>query len=151
MAGDENVLGRDRDLAPIGALVGHPVRAAMLAVLADGQALPAGELARHARIAPATATAHLRRLVDGGLVRVHAQGRHRYHELAGPEVAAALEALAQIAHRSRFGRCARTAPSGGSSRRGPVTTTSPAVSASSFATGCSPTTRYSATAPETTS
>ncbi|MGI8622923.1 MAG: ArsR/SmtB family transcription factor [Solirubrobacteraceae bacterium] len=97
MAGDENVIGRDRDLAPIGALVGHPVRAAMLAVLADGRALPAGELARHARIAPATATAHLRRLVNGGLVRVHVQGRHRYHELAGPEVAAALEALARIA------------------------------------------------------
>lgn len=69
----------------------------MLAVLADGRALPAGELARHARIAPATATAHLRRLVNGGLVRVHVQGRHRYHELAGPEVAAALVALARIA------------------------------------------------------
>jgi len=88
---------RDRDLAPIGALLGHPARAAMLAALADGRALPAGELARHARIAPATATAHLRRLVDGGLVRVRVQGRHRYHELAGPDVAAALEAIARIA------------------------------------------------------
>jgi DNA-binding transcriptional ArsR family regulator len=87
----------DRDLAPIGALIGHPARAAMLAALADGRALPAGELARHARVTPATATAHLRRLVDGGLVRVRAQGRHRYHELAGPDVAAALEAIARIA------------------------------------------------------
>jgi DNA-binding transcriptional ArsR family regulator len=87
----------DRDLAPIGALIGHPARAAMLAALADGHALPAGELARHARVTPATATAHLRRLVDGGLVRVRAQGRHRYHELAGPDVAAVLEAIARIA------------------------------------------------------
>ena len=46
---------------------------------------------------PATATAHLRRLVDGGLVRVRVQGRHRYHELAGPKVAAVLETLAQLA------------------------------------------------------
>ncbi len=69
----------------------------MLAVLADGRALPAGELARHAGIAATTATAHLHRLVDSGLVRVHHQGRHRYHQLAGPDVAAALEALAQIA------------------------------------------------------
>jgi DNA-binding transcriptional ArsR family regulator len=89
--------GRDRDLAPIGALLGHPARAAMLAALADGRALPAGELARHARIAPATATAHLRQLVDGGLVRARPQGRHRYHELAGPDVATALEAIARIA------------------------------------------------------
>jgi len=30
-------------------------------------------------------------------VRVRVQGRHRYHELAGPDVAAALEAIARIA------------------------------------------------------
>lgn len=88
---------RDRNLAPVGALLGHPARAAMLAALADGRALPAGELARHARISPAATTAHLQRLIDGGLLRVRAQGRHRYHQLAGPEVAAALEALARIA------------------------------------------------------
>ena len=97
MGSDELRLGRDRDLAPIGALLGHRARAAMLTALADGRALPAGELARHARIAPATATAHLRQLVDSGLVRVRSQGRHRYHELAGPDVAAALEAIARIA------------------------------------------------------
>lgn len=48
------------------------------------------------RIAPATATAHLHRLIDGGLVRIRVQGRHPYHELAGPNVAVALEAIAQI-------------------------------------------------------
>lgn len=88
---------RDRDLAPVAALLGDPARAAMLTALADGRALPAGELARRAGVHPATATAHLRRLIDGGLVRVRVQGRHRYHELAGEQVAAALEALAQIA------------------------------------------------------
>lgn len=88
---------RDRDLAPVAALFGDATRTAMLAALADGQALPAGELARRARVHPATATAHLRRLVEGGLVRVRVQGRHRYHELAGPQVAAVLEALAQLA------------------------------------------------------
>jgi DNA-binding transcriptional ArsR family regulator len=89
--------GRDRDLAPVAALIGDPARAAMLTALAGGQALPAGELAQRAGVHPATATAHLRRLVDGGLVRVRTQGRHRYHELAGPQVAAVLEAIAQIA------------------------------------------------------
>lgn len=89
--------GRERDLAPVAALFGDPARLAMLVALADGRALPAGELARRAGVHPATATAHLRQLVDGGLVRVRAQGRHRYHELAGPQVATVIEALAQLA------------------------------------------------------
>ena len=87
----------DRDLAVVAELIGEPARAAMLEALAGGDALPAGELARRARVKPPTATQHLRRLVDGGLVTVRAQGRHRYHELAGPEVAAVLESLALIA------------------------------------------------------
>jgi DNA-binding transcriptional ArsR family regulator len=88
---------RDRDLAAVAVLFGDPARAAMLGALAGGHALPAGELARVAGIRPATATAHLRKLVAAGLVRVRVQGRHRYHELAGPAVGAALEALAQLA------------------------------------------------------
>jgi DNA-binding transcriptional ArsR family regulator len=87
----------DRDLAPVASLIGDPTRIAMLAALAEGHSLPAGQLARRAGVHPATATAHLRRLAEGGLVIVRAQGRHRYHELAGPRVAAAVEALAQLA------------------------------------------------------
>ncbi|GAA5127063.1 ArsR/SmtB family transcription factor [Pseudonocardia adelaidensis] len=87
----------DRDLAPLATLIGDPARIAILAALAEGHALPAGELARRAGVHPATATGHLRRLVDGGLVVVHEQGRHRYHRLAGPRVAAVLEAMAQLA------------------------------------------------------
>jgi DNA-binding transcriptional ArsR family regulator len=87
----------DRDLAPIASLVGDPTRIVMLAALAEGRSLPAGDLARRAGVRPATATAHLHRLIEGGLVVVRAQGRHRYHELAGPRVAAVVEALAQLA------------------------------------------------------
>src|SRR5262245_39980465 len=87
----------DRDLASVANLIGDPARAAMLAALAGGRALPAGELARQAGVQPATASAHLRRLIEGGLIRVRVQGRHRYHELVNPEVAAVLEAIAQTA------------------------------------------------------
>jgi DNA-binding transcriptional ArsR family regulator len=98
MADDDATRGvPERDLAPVAALIGDPARVAMLAALAEGHALPAGDLARRAGVSPATATAHLRRLVDGGLVVVRAQGRHRYHELASPQVAAVVEALAQLA------------------------------------------------------
>jgi DNA-binding transcriptional ArsR family regulator len=94
---DASIPVADRDLAPVAALIGDPTRIAMLAALAEGHALPAGELARRAGVHPATATAHLHQLIAGGLVRVRAQGRHRYHELAGPQVAAVIEALAQLA------------------------------------------------------
>ncbi len=87
----------DRDLTSIAVLIEDPARAAMLAALAGGRALPAGELARRAGVHPATASTHLRRLTEGGLIRVRLQGRHRYHEIVDPEVAAVLEAIAQIA------------------------------------------------------
>ena len=58
--------------------------------------MSAGELSQLAGVSPATASAHLARLLDGGLVAVTRQGRHRYYRLAGHEVATVIEALAQI-------------------------------------------------------
>jgi DNA-binding transcriptional ArsR family regulator len=81
-------------LAEVGALLAEPARAAMLLVLSDGTARPAGELARLAGVGAATASAHLKRLLDGGLLALHVQGRHRYYRLADDEVSAMLEALA---------------------------------------------------------
>jgi DNA-binding transcriptional ArsR family regulator len=80
-------------LAAIAALIGDPSRAAMLQALLPGEALTAGELARVANIGAAAASAQLKALVEAGLITVQAQGRHRYHRLAGEEVATALETL----------------------------------------------------------
>jgi DNA-binding transcriptional ArsR family regulator len=85
------------DVARLAALIGEPARAAMLAALADGRALPAGELARSAGVRPATASVHLARLLDGGLLAVERHGRHRYYRVAGASVVQALEALAPLA------------------------------------------------------
>jgi DNA-binding transcriptional ArsR family regulator len=87
----------DGDIAVVGGLLADPARVAMLDALFGGDALPAGELARRAGVAPPTASAHLRRLLDGGLVVVEPRGRHRLYRLAGPAVAEAMEALALIA------------------------------------------------------
>jgi DNA-binding transcriptional ArsR family regulator len=87
----------DADVAGIAGLLADPARVAMLDALMDGRALSAGELARCARVGAPTASAHLRRLLDGGLLAVRAQGRHRYYRLAGPAVAEAMEALGVIA------------------------------------------------------
>jgi DNA-binding transcriptional ArsR family regulator len=85
------------DLAAGGALIGNPSRTAMLDALLGGRAMTATELARIAGVSPATASEHLARLGAGGMVEVVAQGRHRYHRIASPDVAAALEALAHVA------------------------------------------------------
>jgi DNA-binding transcriptional ArsR family regulator len=85
------------DLAAVAALIADPSRAAMLAVLLGGVSLPAGELAAHAKISPQTASTHLAKLVEGGLLAVRSSGRHRYFYLSNPQVAQALETLALIA------------------------------------------------------
>ncbi|MCD6077463.1 MAG: transcriptional regulator, ArsR family-like protein [Ramlibacter sp.] len=83
-------------LARIASLVGEPARAAMLLALMDGRSLTARELADSARITPATASRHLALLVEAGLLRVNAQGRHRYHRLASAEVAGVLEGILRL-------------------------------------------------------
>jgi len=84
-------------VAGTASLIADPARAAMLTSLVDGRALPAGELAYCAGVTPQTASSHLARLVDGGLLMVEREGRHRYYRLAGAHVAQALERLAAIA------------------------------------------------------
>lgn len=87
----------DPNFAQTAALIGEPTRAAMLAALLGGKALTASELAHGAAVSPQTASTHLARLVEGGLLSVVASGRYRYYRLAGPEVAHLLETLATIA------------------------------------------------------
>ncbi len=87
----------DLGIAEIGGLIGDPVRAAMLAVLIDGRALPAGELAFVGNVAPQTASFHLSKLIDAGLISVERQGKHKYYRLANERVASAMEAMAAVA------------------------------------------------------
>jgi DNA-binding transcriptional ArsR family regulator len=83
-------------LAETAALVGDPARAGMLMALMDGRALTASELARAAGVMPQTASGHLARLAAAGLLQVHRQGRHHYHQLASPAVARMLEGMMEV-------------------------------------------------------
>jgi len=87
------------EVARVAALVGEPARTAMLLELLDGRALTAGELARAARVQAPAASRHLALLVEGGLLQLERQGRHRYHRLASPAVARVLEGIMQLAVR----------------------------------------------------
>ena len=68
----------------------------MLRALLSDRPLAAGELARLAGVSAATASFHLAKLLEGNMIEVARQGRHRYYRLAGQEVAAAIEAIGLI-------------------------------------------------------
>src|ERR1700759_5393554 len=88
-------------------LLADPGRAAILLRLMGGIALPAGELAATANIAPQTASEHLAKLVHGRLLNVESQGRHRYYRLAGAEIADAVEALLVLTARPQPDRASK--------------------------------------------
>ncbi|SAK42520.1 ArsR/SmtB family transcription factor [Caballeronia ptereochthonis] len=97
-------------LSRIGALLADPGRAAMLWSLMDGTARPAGELTMIAGLSPSTASGHLARLTEGGLLALEVSGRHRYYRIATPDIAAAIEALANLARASEPRRAPACAP-----------------------------------------
>src|ERR1700722_8952422 len=83
----------NQNLSVTASLLGDPGRAAILLRLMSGLTLPAGELAMTANVSPQTASEHLAKLLQGRLLCVERQGRHRYYRLASSQVADALESL----------------------------------------------------------
>jgi len=81
------------NIAKIGALLGDNTRASMLSTLMHGKALTASELAREAGVTAQTASTHLSKLENAGLLTLLKQGRHKYFTLANADVAALLETL----------------------------------------------------------
>ncbi|MEU4834361.1 winged helix-turn-helix domain-containing protein [Streptosporangium sp. NPDC023615] len=80
-------------LAALAALLADDTRARFCLALLDGRAWSAGRLAAHAGVAASTASEHLSRLVEGGLLAQERRGRHRYVRLASPQVAQLVEDL----------------------------------------------------------
>lgn len=89
----------DAALSRIATAIGEPARTRMLLALLDGHARTSTELATVAEVTPSTASVHLNRLKDEQLVKVTAQGRHRYYSLQSMTVARALESLSVLAGR----------------------------------------------------
>jgi DNA-binding transcriptional ArsR family regulator len=91
-----NVEQSDAALARVAGAIAEPARARMLCCLMDGHARTGTELAAVAEISASTASVHLARLKEQRLVKVLAQGKHRYYSLEDERVAAVLEALMVI-------------------------------------------------------
>ena len=107
------------DIALVASLLGDPARANMLTALMSGKALTASELASEAGVTPQTASTHLAKLEQGGLVVPRKQGRHRYFQLTGEDIAEVLEGLMGLAARVGHLRT-RTGPKDPALRRARV-------------------------------
>src|SRR5580765_5823915 len=88
-------------IAEIAALVGDPARATMVTALLDGRALTASELAFAARVTPQTASTHLAKLTEAGLLLAIREGRRRYFRLASPKVVEMLDGIVTVALEKR--------------------------------------------------
>lgn len=90
----------DAALSQIAGAIAEPARTKMLCALMDGHARTSTEMAVIAEVSASTASAHLARLKDDGLITLHTQGRHRYYRLAGAHIAQAIEGLMVISRDS---------------------------------------------------
>jgi DNA-binding transcriptional ArsR family regulator len=73
----------------------------MLAALIDGRALSASELASAARVTPQTASTHLAKLTEAGVLSAVRAGRHRHFRLASAAVVEMIEGIAAVALEKR--------------------------------------------------
>jgi DNA-binding transcriptional ArsR family regulator len=84
-------------VSEIAAAIAEPARTRMLYALLDGRARTSTELAIVGEVSPSTASVHLAKLRERRLVKMLAQGKHRYFSLHDAQVAAALEGLSVLA------------------------------------------------------
>jgi DNA-binding transcriptional ArsR family regulator len=91
----------DADLASVAALMADRNRAQMLLTLLGGVPQSGSALAEAAGISRSLASAHLKKLVAGGLVRAKPSGRQQLYSIAAEPVADALEILVLLAPASK--------------------------------------------------
>ena len=100
----------DTAISRVAGAIAEPARTKMLCSLMDGHARTSTEMAVIADVSASTASAHLARLKEDGLIKLHTQGRHRYFSLADAHVAQAIEAL-MVTSRNAQTQFVSTAPS----------------------------------------
>lgn len=86
-------------IVAVAAAMADTSRVRMLSALMDGRAWTATELSAVTDVAPSTASAHLNRLINSGLIVCLAQGRHRYYRLTGSDIAALIENMMGVSWR----------------------------------------------------
>jgi len=103
-------MSMEPDISSLAALISEPARGRILIALLGGRSLPATELAQRAGITCQTASSHLAKLIEGRLLQVIPQGRHRYYRIANARVAELLESMARFAPRKETYRSEPKSP-----------------------------------------
>ncbi|HQT91926.1 MAG TPA: winged helix-turn-helix domain-containing protein [Candidatus Kryptobacter bacterium] len=86
----------ETQLIVVASLIGDKARSVMLWNLLDGRAYTATELSLCAEVSPQSASNHLAKLVDAGILEVRKQGRHRYYSYATPNAAQVIKSMAGL-------------------------------------------------------
>lgn len=86
----------EESFSEIAALIGDKTRAKMLWSLLDGRAYTATEIAIFADISKQSCSNHLLKLVNGAILKVEKQGRHRYYRFADDKIAQVIESIAYL-------------------------------------------------------
>ncbi len=86
----------EQHFGKVATLIGEKSRAIMLWNLLDGRAYTATELAICADISKQSCSNHLAKLVEGNLLSIENQGRHKYYRFANDRVAQAVENIAYL-------------------------------------------------------
>src|SRR3989442_15085376 len=102
-------------IAEIAALVGDSARATMVSALLDGRALTASELALAAQIRPQTASTHLAKLTEAGLLSGAPRGRHPHFRPPAPPLVEIIDTVVggALAKGTRHPPLSRPAPAPG--------------------------------------
>lgn len=79
-------------------LLCEPSRAKIVWNLLDGRAYTASELALVSDLSATSVSNHLSKLLNGEIVKVDVQGRHRYYSFANSEVAYVVESMANLSN-----------------------------------------------------
>ncbi|MEP7278682.1 MAG: helix-turn-helix transcriptional regulator [Bacteroidota bacterium] len=86
-------INREEHFKKIAALVGDPVRAAIMGNLLEGRAFTATDWPGPSA---SNKSMHLSKLAGAGLLAFENQGRHRYYKFANKEIAYAIEAMTNL-------------------------------------------------------
>jgi DNA-binding transcriptional ArsR family regulator len=86
-----------KNLAALTGQLADQARAAIVLSLMDGSSRPTGELQMTANIAPSSASMHLSKLVNAGIISVIKRGRLKFYRISTAAVAHPIEALTVIA------------------------------------------------------
>ncbi|MFT4416659.1 ArsR/SmtB family transcription factor [Fredinandcohnia humi] len=83
----------DPFVSEIAAIISEKSKSTMLLTLLDGRRYTVSELAAISKITPQTASFHLSKMIEIGIVKSEKLGRHRYQSISNPNVARVLESL----------------------------------------------------------